>query len=956
MAACRGNDPVTRKCSVRLAKILATSSAWSFIALPSAGIAGDVPIIAPRPAWVKALPQVDPKDAPKDQPQLLILDRQINISGPTTTTYANVSSRVASAETLTASSTLNLPWHPDKGDLFIHRVNLIRGDQVIDPIAKGQKFSVLRREANLEQAQINGILTASMQIEGVQVGDVVVLEFSISSTDPALAGRVNTFMPLSLGQVSVGQARVRMMWDAKRKLNWRVGGSFGAYKERTVGSNKELEIQAPFPNLPTMPTDAPPRMQFPLALDASDFTDWKDVSRVASALYLPKPDDLNDAAWKAEVAQIAARSTNPKDRAADALRLVQEKIRYLFNGMAQGNYTPAPATETWSRRYGDCKAKTLLLLTLLKQLGIEAEPALVNARSGDWVTRFLPGFQVFDHIVVRAQIDGQTYWLDGTQLGTRLADMADIPAFVWALPLRAGGADLERLNSAPPARPLEQVNLAIDASAGLAFPAPYKATIAIRGEANLLLRATQSAVKAKDFDEMLDGIVEAAIVDGTVTSRSVKFDDESGLAIVEGTGLVNMGWKAKDGQQRSEISTEVGEFSLDVDRSSQDQLDTPIWVVFPQSAKKTMSIKLPDGGKGFSISGTPKTSASVLGISFQSELGIKGDTATFTETRVATKMEVPASSLGASRAELVKAQANIIAVTAPTTYPGRKAEIAAARKAGLTKPLVAAYSSSVASAAPDDTSKLLDRARFYEGIEDTALALKDLDRALAIDRTADTLLWRARLTAKSNQASAIKDIMAAQELEPDSKDVLEQLIDIRLERKEYDLALSDIGEVQASGGKPADMLSLRAKVFEKSGKFDEAFAELGKAIVAAPGDADLLNELCWMKATNNKALESALKDCTKAIALMDEPYQALDSRGFVFLRLSKYDDAITDFEAALKAKPDLPASLFGRGLAKVAKGDVANGQSDMKAAIAIESDLVKTYTGYGYPVPPLVTQ
>jgi tetratricopeptide (TPR) repeat protein len=938
---------------VCLAKLLAMVGIWLFSLLPTLAVAGEVPIIAPRPAWVKALPPVDAKDSPKDQPQLLVLDRQLNVSGPTTTTYAFVSSRVASAESLTASSTLSLPWHPDKGDLIVHKVHLIRSGQVIDPIAKGQKFSVLQRETNLEQAQINGILTATMQIEGVQVGDVIEIEFSISSTDPALAGRVNNFVPLSIGPVSVGQSRVRLVWDAKRKLNWHVMGSFGAYKERTTGAQKELELLAPFPNLPDMPSDSPSRFRFPIALDASDFADWKEVSTVAAALYQPRPADLQNAALKAEAAQIAARSAKPQERAADALRLVQEKVRYLFNGMAQGNYTPSSASETWSRRYGDCKAKTMLLLTLLRELGIEAEPALVNASAGDWVSKFLPGFQAFDHIIVRAQIDGQTYWLDGTQMGTRLADMADVPAFTWALPLRAGGAELERLNSFAPARPLEQVNVAIDARAGLAFPALFKASVAVRGQANMVLRATQSALATKEFNDMLDEFIQEAITDGTVTSRSVRFEDDSGLAIIEGAGLVNMGWKAKDGKQQAEIPTDVASFNLDVDRSSQDQIETPISVAFPQSTRKTVTITLPGQGSGYTIAGTPKTSASILGINIGSEIRLEAGVVTFTESRTATKMEVPASILGPSRAELVKAQANVLAIVAPSTYPGRKAEIAAARKAGLITPLVEAYAASVASASDDETSKLLDRARFYEGIDDTALALKDLDRALKIERSADTLLWRARLMAKTDQVSAIRDILAAQELEPDSKEVLDQLVEIRLLRKEYDAALRDVSEAQASGGKFSDMLRLRATIFEKSGKFDDALAEMGKAIVAAPGNADLLNELCWMKATNNKALDSALKDCTKAIALLDDPYQALDSRGFVFLRLNKYDDAISDFEAALKAKPDLPASLFGRGLAKMAKGDVASGQIDMKAAIALQGDLVKTYSGYGYTVPAL---
>src|SRR5207245_7674926 len=39
-----------------------------------------------------------------------------------------------------------------------------------------------------------------------------------------------------------------------------------------------------------------------------------------------------------------------------------------------GGLVPASAETTWSRRFGDCKAKTALLLAILHEFGIEAEP------------------------------------------------------------------------------------------------------------------------------------------------------------------------------------------------------------------------------------------------------------------------------------------------------------------------------------------------------------------------------------------------------------------------------------------------------------------------------------------------------------------------------------------------------------------------------------------------------
>src|SRR6202012_176033 len=92
--------------------------------------------------------------------------------------------------------------------------------------------------------------------------------------------------------------------------------------------------------------------------------------------------------------------------------------------MDDGGYVPAAADQTWKRRYGDCKGKTALLLALLHGLGIEAEPVLVNSRMGDMLADSLPQLGAFDHVLVRAHINGHVYWLDGTHSGDRtLADL-----------------------------------------------------------------------------------------------------------------------------------------------------------------------------------------------------------------------------------------------------------------------------------------------------------------------------------------------------------------------------------------------------------------------------------------------------------------------------------------------------------------------------------------------------
>ena len=72
----------------------------------------------------------------------------------------------------------------------------------------------------------------------------------------------------------------------------------------------------------------------------------------------------------------------------------------------------------------------------------------------------------------------------------------------------------------------------------------------------------------------------------------------------------------------------------------------------------------------------------------------------------------------------------------------------------------------------------------------------------------------------------------------------------------------------------------------------------------------------------------------------------LDSRGLVYLRLARYDDAITDYDEALK-KTKFAYALYGRGVAKLRKGDKANGNADIVAANALARTVGENFAKWG---------
>src|SRR5581483_3385007 len=104
----------------------------------------------------------------------------------------------------------------------------------------------------------------------------------------------------------------------------------------------------------------PPRFNDLAEVEVTQFSSWADVSALMAPLYAKASVLAPDSPLRAEVARIKAASSDPKVRAALALRLVQDQTRYVFLGMNFGGYIPADANVTWSRRFGDCKGKTAL--------------------------------------------------------------------------------------------------------------------------------------------------------------------------------------------------------------------------------------------------------------------------------------------------------------------------------------------------------------------------------------------------------------------------------------------------------------------------------------------------------------------------------------------------------------------------------------------------------------------
>lgn len=544
-------------------------------------------VIAPLPAWA-TLSELLP--VPADATGPIFFRRYnslIHLDAKGQSTFVSQYIRINNPNGLQIGN-VQLSWNPAAGPLTVHELKIHRDGTEIDVLAT-RKFEILRLEDMLEQSMLTGVRTAVLQVPDLRVGDDLEFSATTPSQDPTL-GADSAGVIAMVGTPPPGRYRMALSWDGGQESRIRTSPDLDPLLKRTASA---IAIDIDNPTAVSPPKDAPPRYNWTRALQYSDFETWEDVSRHLAPLYEKAAQLSANSPLHAEAARIAAASADPAARAQAALKLVQQDVRYVFVGLNGGNITPASADDTWSRRYGDCKAKTVLLLALLKELGIQAQAVLVTiASDDDGLDTRLPSPVLFDHVVVRATINGENLWLDGTLPSVVDPDKYLMGNEKWSLPLTAQGATLSPIEIRPLNRPQEMALYEIDASQGFTQPAHIKQTFILRGYKAIDAYQTFSQVTAAQLSEAIKKKLEGDSTWNNVESVTWRYDPQTLASIFEIAGTGPLRWESEGGVRS--MSLPNGGFSPPNRRQRGAGQDTEIpYYRRPEFDCSVTTVKLP---------------------------------------------------------------------------------------------------------------------------------------------------------------------------------------------------------------------------------------------------------------------------------------------------------------------------------------------------------------------------
>lgn len=907
-------------------------------------LAGEEVLYGDAPNWIDQA-SLDTSDI-DEGPSQLIADWQHWLEDGVVTTYADNAMRIDNPQALMEQGTISLDWLPDKGDLTIHRVEILRGDERIDLIGSGVEFDILRREQGLEQRLLDGQLTATMAVPGLQVGDVLRVTHSVTIDDQALGDEMQVLQFLGSEPWQVGFARAVVSWPADEDVYWRVEDHAGLAAPVTENGVSRLEVTLPLAELPEMPNDAPWRFRRNPVLRVGTYSDWQELSRTMAPHFAEAADVVPDSDVVAQARVIMAKTPDPLHRAALATQLVQDEVSYLLNGLDGGNYLPQDAEETWANRYGDCKAKSVLLHALLREMGIQSQTVLVQTRGGDAVPELLPVPGNFDHMIVRAQIDGQDYWLDGTSAATRLANVGWVPPFYYALPLSAEGSDLVQMSQREQTSPNLVMNVVTDYTAGIDLPALYTLEMEFYGPQGAGFRKLVDEGDEDSLREIARSFTEGE--DGSsVSSVSVDYDEEKALGTLRVTGITSSDFEWKDGRLVFDADLKPDD-AFNASRAKPEWRDIPVATMGPVRNHIVGEMILPAGMDGFVFEGPDNIEASYANTRVIGANSLEGNRFSG-EVEVVQKLgEIGADKLPEVKREVRRFASEESRLLAPEDMVWRW-QLDRKELDKRSEPILAAYQAAIEFAEEDDYGPLGERAAFLHDIYRFEDALLDLDRLVEEDTSAWVLQWRSNvLHSLGRTDESIADLQRAYDLEPDT-DIALTLGERLAYAGRVDDAIELLESLPVSDEDSAYFAGTYATITGLSGDVPGGLAIMAEELADKPLNETALNSDCWYRGLFDTGLDGALEICTRAIERASNSALVLDSRAMVHYRLGNFDAAIGDLNRALELSPGLAASLYMRGIILTEQADRA-GSDDIATALRMAPELKAQYAQHGLTV------
>ena len=157
----------------------------------------------------------------------------------------------------------------------------------------------------------------------------------------------------------------------------------------------------------------PNREIFPFIDFATEST-WKDLSNYIYPLYEDVLKQSNLQQFAPDLVEKLDKLPTLDEQIQFAIEYVQNNIYYTYNADEMNGHKPQEPAITFQNKQGDCKAKCVLLKTILDYLEVDSSIVLVNYNADFYLKYYLPSLLSFNHVIVKIRHNAEDYFVDTT--------------------------------------------------------------------------------------------------------------------------------------------------------------------------------------------------------------------------------------------------------------------------------------------------------------------------------------------------------------------------------------------------------------------------------------------------------------------------------------------------------------------------------------------------------------
>lgn len=291
--------------------------------------------------------------------------------------------------------------------------------------------------------------TYYVQFPRLEPGDVVELRYRVDDVTPR-----NEFADY-FGDVvymqndePVAHAEYVLIAPKSRKLV--VDAKVNGVKE-TISETADSKIyRFSVDNVPALVPEAmmPPWSELLGFIHVSTYTDWNDLGAWYWGLVQEQLD--LDQETRAKLKEITKDSKTDLEKVKAVYAWVTKNTRYVALEFGIYGFKPRRCVQTVNRGWGDCKDKATVIVTFLRELGIDSNLVVLRTGMRGNFRSKVPSLAPFDHAI--AYVPSLDLYLDGTAENTGIFELPVMDQGALGLLILDGKAKLVRLPSADPTK------------------------------------------------------------------------------------------------------------------------------------------------------------------------------------------------------------------------------------------------------------------------------------------------------------------------------------------------------------------------------------------------------------------------------------------------------------------------------------------------------------------------